>query len=144
MKKIAFWLFLMLPVLAAAQAKVPQGIWAMHGSTSEKVVAHLKFEKTTAGLQARIVAIPAGSVLSKSVVCNTCPKSDSRYKKPLLNMVVLQGMQAAGTRWVQGDWLDVEKGFSYAANLELRSSDLLILHVMYGGRDKPRKLTLVK
>lgn len=144
MKNLAFWLLLMLPVFAAAQAKVPQGTWAMHGSTSEKVVAHLKFEQTSAGLQARIVAIPAGSVLGKSELCTTCPKSDPRYKKPLKNMIVLQGMQAAGTRWVQGDWLDVEKGFSYAANLELRSSDLLILHVMYGGRNKPRKLTLVK
>ncbi len=144
MKNIAFWLFLVLPALAGAQAKVPQGIWAMHGSTSEMVVAHLKFEQTSSGLQARIVAVPAGSVLSKSAVCNTCPKADPRYKKPLLNMVVLQGMQPAGTRWVQGDWLDVEKGFSYAANLELRSSELLILHVMYGSRTKPRKLTLVK
>lgn len=144
MKNIAFWLLLMLPAFSSAQAKVPQGIWAMHGSTSEKVVAHLKFEQTPTGLQARIVAIPPGSVLIKSAVCNTCPKSDPRFKKPLVNMVVLQGMQAAGTRWVQGDWLDVEKGFSYAANLELRTSDLLILHVMYGGRNKPRKLTLVK
>jgi hypothetical protein len=144
MKNFAFWLFLLLPVLAAAQAKVPQGTWAMHGSTSESVVAHLKFDLTKSGLRARIVAIPPGSTLSKSTVCNTCPKADPRYKKPLQNMVVLQGMQAAGTRWVQGDWLDVEKGFSYAANLELRSSELLILHVMYGGRAKPRKLTLVK
>jgi|GEM_PF-2338461 len=144
MKKLALWLLMFLPVFAAAQAKVPQGIWAMHSSTSDGVVAHLKFDLIQSGLRARIVAIPASSVLSKSTVCNTCPKSDPRNKTPLKNMVVLRGMQAAGTRWVQGDWLDVEKGFSYAANLELRSEELLILHVMYGGRTKPRKLTLVK
>lgn len=138
------WALLLLPVLTFAQAKVPKGTWAMHGSTSESVVAHLQFDLIASGLRARIVAIPVGSVLSRSAVCNTCPKGDERYLKPLKNMVVLQGMQAAGTRWVQGDWLDVEKGFSYAANLELRSDELLILHVMYGGRTKPRKLTLVK
>lgn len=143
-KYFAIWLLMLLPVVALSQAKVPQGIWQLHGSTNQEVLAHLQFDRTSTGLRARIVAIPPGSALEKSKSCVTCPKSDARYKQPLVGMEVLRGMQGMCTRWVQGDWLDVERGFSYVADLEQRSSDLLILHVMYGNRPKPRKLTLLK
>lgn len=141
MKKL-IWLFMFVPALVFAQAQVPKGKWELRDKKGNPLV-HLAFDKSETGLRARIVAIPKGSSFATDGRCTTCVKKDPRHNKPLKGMWVLTGMQAAGTRWVQGDWLDLETGFSYVADLEIISEDELIIHQMYGRMAKPKPLKRV-
>lgn len=142
MKKLALFFFVLLPALLFAQAKVPQGKWELRDKKGNPLV-HLAFEQAETGLRAKIVVIPKGSPFAANGRCTTCVKKDPRRNQPLKGMWVLTGMQAAGTRWVQGDWLDLETGFSYVADLEIISADEIIIHQMYGRMAKPKPLKKV-
>jgi hypothetical protein len=131
------WLLL---AVASAQT-IPSGTWVMHDSKAGKPLVHLRFAATEFGMRAYIVHVPDQSLLAADTRCLTCAPKDARYKKPLKNMEILSGARAAGTRWVQGEWLDIEKGFTYMAEIEVKSADELMLYLMYGKMAKPKRLT---
>jgi len=130
-------------VFAQAQ-QIPAGVWQLNDFKSGNALAYLKFERAPDGLRAVIVGIPKSSPLAKSPKCTTCPPRDARHNKPLQGMVVLDGLQAAGAGWVQGNWLDLEKGFSYMANLMVVNQNQIKVSVMYGKMEKARLLYRVK
>lgn len=143
MRNYLLLFFVLLPALLLGQAQVPQGKWELRDKKGNPLV-HLSFEKAETGLRAKVVAIPKGSIFEADGRCTTCVKKDPRHNKPLKGMWVLSGMQAAGTRWVQGDWLDLETGFSYVADLEITGPDEIIIHQMYGRMAKPKLLKKVR
>lgn len=136
-------LFSLMGLSAAAQQPFA-GTWRLDDANSGKPLLHLRFEQKTGGLQAVIAAIPAQSNLAKSKNCTFCPTKDPRRGKPLLGMALLTGLQPNGNRWVQGSWLDPEKGFTYMANLQPEGPDKIRVSVMYGKMEKPRYLYRVK
>lgn len=143
MKSLLFFVLMMLNMLVQAQ-QIPSGTWQLNDFNSGRALVHLKFEQKTDGLRAVIVGIPKSSPLAKSAKCTTCPPRDSRHNKPLQGMVVLDGLQAAGAGWVQGNWLDLEKGFTYMANLKVLNANQIKVSVMYGKMEKARILNRVQ
>ena len=143
MKILLFCVALTMSALVQAQ-QIPTGIWQLNDFNSGKALVHLKFEQAPDGLRAVIVAIPKSSPLAKSPKCTTCPPRDVRHNKPLQGMIVLDGLQAAGAGWVQGNWLDLEKGFTYMANLKMINPNQIKVSVMYGKMEKARLLNRVK
>lgn len=143
MKGFLFLLISLIGLSAFAQQPLA-GTWRLDDANSGKPLLHLRFEQKADGLQAVIAAIPSQSALAKSKTCGFCPPKDARRGKPLLGMAVLTGLQPTGNRWVQGSWLDPEKGFTYMANLQPEGPDKIRLSVMYGKMEKPRYLYRVK
>ncbi|MFN3529698.1 MAG: DUF2147 domain-containing protein [Bacteroidia bacterium] len=143
MNKLLFFLWL-LSCPALAQHKVPEGIWQIKDSKTGKALVYVQFEQTETGMQAVITQIPKHSAFAADPRCNTCSPKDNRYKQPLIGMVVLGGMKPVGTRWVQGEWLDLEKGFSYMADLVQQNDKELTVYVMYGKMSKPKQLQRVQ
>lgn len=140
-------ILLMLALLTASfvhAQQIPTGIWQLNDFNSGKALVHLKFEKATDGMRAVIVNIPSSSPLAKSPKCTTCSPRDARHNKPLLGMVLVDGLQAAGAGWVQGNWLDLEKGFTYMANMSVVNANEIKVSVMYGKMEKARFLGRVK
>lgn len=129
---------------AFSQHKVPQGIWAINDGKTGKPLVYVKFEKHSTGMRAVITQIPKASAFAEDPRCTSCSPKDERHKKPLVGMVVLSGMKPAGTRWVQGEWLDLEKGYTYMANLMQQNDKELIVYVMYGKMSKPKYLQRVR
>lgn len=143
MKRLTFLVFLFLSTAVQAQ-QIPTGIWQLNDTNSGKAMVHLKFENTAEGLRAVITDVPTSSPLAKSLKCTTCPPRDKRHNKPLRGMVILDGLQASGTGWVQGNWLDLEKGFTYMANVKMVNANQIKVSVMYGKMEKARLLYRVK
>lgn len=142
--KILSLLFTLLLGLGAAAQQPLAGTWRLDDGNSGKALLHLRFEQKTDGLRAVIVAIPAQSPLAKQKNCDFCPAKDPRRGKPLLGMALITGLQPTGNRWVQGTWLDSDKGFTYMANLQPEGPDKIRVSVMYGKMEKPRYLYRVK
>lgn len=142
--KILSLLFTLLLGLGAAAQQPLSGTWRLDDGNSGKPLMHLRFEQKTDGLRAVIVAIPAQSPLAKQKNCDFCPAKDPRHGKPLMGMALITGLQPTGNRWVQGTWLDPDKGFTYMANLQPEGPDKIRVSVMYGKMEKPRYLYRVK
>lgn len=138
-----FGLLLMTHLTAVAQ-QLPAGTWQLNDFNSGKPLVHLQFKQHPTGMQAVIVGIPKNSPLAADARCMTCSPRDKRHKKPLLGMVMLEGLQLAGTSWVQGEWLDLEKGFTYMANLSQISPTEIKVSVLYGKMEKARILRKLK
>ena len=142
--KYLLWMLLMVLGGESSAQQPLSGTWRLNDAQTGKVLLHLRFVQKADGLQAVVVAIPAGSALAKTKTCGFCPPNDPRRGKPLLGMALLTGLQPTGNRWVQGSWLDPEKGFTYMANVQAEGPDKIRLSVMYGKMEKPRYLYRVK
>lgn len=142
--KIVSCLFVMLMACHAAAQRPLAGTWRLDDGNSGKPLLHLRFEQKADGLHGVIVAIPAQSPWAKQKNCDFCPSKDPRRGKPLLGMALITGLQPTGNRWVQGTWLDPDKGFTYMANLQPEGNDKIKVSVMYGKMEKPRYLYRVK
>lgn len=143
MKAILLILLSLWTYTSSAQQAL-SGTWRLDDAKTGKALLHLRFVQQVNGLQAVVVAIPAASPLAKSKNCDFCPSNDPRRGKPLLGMALLTGLQPTGNRWVQGSWLDPEKGFTYMANLQAEGPDKIRVSVMYGKMEKPCYLYRVK
>lgn len=135
---------LLLSHCAATAQQLPTGTWQLTDFNSGKPLVQLQFKQHPTGMQAVIVGIPKNSPLAADARCLTCSPRDKRHKKPLMGMVVLEGLQPAGTTWVQGEWLDLEKGFTYMANLSQLSPTEIKVSVLYGKMEKARMLRKLK
>lgn len=144
MKKWSWLLLLLLQAMVLRAQQRPEGTWQLNDFNTGKPLVLLKFEQAKTGVQAVVVGIPKNSPLAANPRCVTCSPRDKRHNQPLMGMVVLDGMQAAGTTWVQGNWLDLEKGFTYMANLTVLSPTEIKVSVLYGKMEKARMLKRVK
>jgi uncharacterized protein (DUF2147 family) len=59
-------------------------------------------------------------------VCNECPQDDSRYKKKIVGMEILQGMSKDDDAYAGGSILDPESGKVYRCKIWLEDSKLMV------------------
>lgn len=59
-------------------------------------------------------------------VCNECPENDSRYKKKIVGMEILQGMSKDGESYDDGSILDPESGKIYRCKIWIENSNLMV------------------
>lgn len=59
-------------------------------------------------------------------VCNKCPEDDSRYKKKIIEMEIIQNMKKSGDELTDGTILDPEAGKIYRCRLWIDGKDLMV------------------
>lgn len=59
-------------------------------------------------------------------ICNKCPEDDSRYRKKIVGMEIIQNMQWSGKELTDGDILDPEVGKIYRCKLWIEGNDLMV------------------
>jgi uncharacterized protein (DUF2147 family) len=59
-------------------------------------------------------------------VCNKCPEDDTRYKKKIIGMEILNDLIKAGNEYINGSVLDPENGKIYRCKVWLEGSDLYV------------------
>jgi uncharacterized protein (DUF2147 family) len=57
-------------------------------------------------------------------LCQKCPKDDSRYRKPILGMEIIQSLQKSGNEYIGGTVLDPEEGKVYRCKIWLEGNTL--------------------
>lgn len=59
-------------------------------------------------------------------VCDECAKDDSRYKKKIIGMEILQDMVKSGIEYSEGHILDPNNGKIYRCKIWLEGNDLMV------------------
>lgn len=94
------------------------GVWKTVDDETRKPKSHVELHEKGAGVEARVVKLlqdPDDSV------CEKCP--GQRKNKPVLNMVILEGMTRKDGMLQGGSILDPEKGKWYACKMWLKEGD---------------------
>ncbi|HEY3404602.1 MAG TPA: DUF2147 domain-containing protein [Ohtaekwangia sp.] len=74
----------------------------------------------------KILKIFPGKEDDPDPVCNECPEDDSRYKKKIIGMEIIQDMEASGDELTNGSILDPEEGKIYRCKLWIEGNDLKV------------------
>lgn len=112
-------LFLFMGSMLFAQS--PVGTWKTVDDETGKAKSHIEIYEQDGKLYGKVVKILTDN---KNAVCSEC--SDNRKNKPVLGMVVLEGVEKTKkNKWDDGKILDPNKGKIYDVSLELLNENKL-------------------
>lgn len=125
MRLVAFISFVLLSFGGYAQSSV-LGKWVtIDDNTGEQRSVIELFEKN-GKVHGKIVKIFPRPGKDPDPICNECPEDDSRYKKKIVGMEILQGMSKDGDGYGDGSILDPESGKIYRCKIWIEDSNLMV------------------
>lgn len=112
-------LFLFIGVFTFAQS--PVGIWKTIDDETGKAKSHVEIYEQKGKLYGKVIKILDPK--KQNAVCSKCKKD--KKNKPILGMVIVEGLEKDGKKWDDGKILDPNKGKIYDVSMELESEDKL-------------------
>ena len=101
---------------AALAADAPVGMWKTVDDKSGKVVSHVQLYEQDGKLFGKITDLTEPT--DKEGKAKTCTKCEGADKdKPIVGLVILQGLSASGDRYKGGTILDPKDGKVYKAEI---------------------------
>jgi uncharacterized protein (DUF2147 family) len=105
-------------------AQSPVGVWKTIDDETNQAQSHVEIYKQDGKLYGKIVKLYRSD--GDTLTCYECDPDDPRYGKPLMGMVILEGLAKDDERtWEDGDIMDPEKGETYDCYIEMESADKL-------------------
>lgn len=128
MKKSLFFAMLMIyGFVSNAQSKSPIGIWKTIDDVSGKSKSHVEIYEENGKLKGKVVKLLEGATSS---ICKDCP--GDKKNKPLIGMVVMEGLKKDGEKYSGGTILDPNKGKEYQCNIWLEKDNVLTVRGFIG------------
>lgn len=121
MKLFPTLLFLLFSTLSSTLviAQSPTGTWVTV-SEEGKEESHISLYMENGKMYGRIIKI-----LNPDRVNAKCDQCEGEKKgKPILNMVVIEGLEKDGSKW-EGDIVDPKNGKEYSCYIEMEGNDRL-------------------
>lgn len=133
MKKLLICLLLVSATsLLYAQQASPVGRWLVPDPRDGKPWLIVNISETNGQLQAVLSAYPKGSRFEGQKKCSMCPSSDPRKNAPMAGLKIVTALKPLGTRYVDGEYLDLENGRVYNCNFTRVTETDLWVEVAYG------------
>ncbi len=123
MQKLVFSLCVFFGSLTLS-AQSPLGIWKTIDDETKEAKSHVQIYEHNGKLFGKVAKLLKSSPDRK---CDKCP--GDRKNKPILDMVVVENMQASKGYWQSGKNLDPEKGKWYTCYFWLKEGDPNVLVV---------------
>ena len=131
MKSVLFgivFLFAFSEVTEVAQTKTVIGTWETIDDETGKAKSHVKVYKGSDGkIYGKIVKILDPK--KQSAKCTECDDDDKRKNKPIMGMVILEGLVKDGDEYDDGEILDPNNGKVYDCKIWLDEDDPNKLYV---------------
>ncbi|MBK8554707.1 MAG: DUF2147 domain-containing protein [Lewinellaceae bacterium] len=109
---------------SGVMAQGPLGTWKTIDDDTQEAKSHLQLYESNGKIYGKVAKLLKSAPDKK---CEKCP--GERNMKPILGMVVVEGMALKGGYWQSGRILDPEKGKWYTCNFWLKDGDPNVLVV---------------
>ncbi len=120
MIRLAF-LFFIINVPATAQIT---GLWKSIDDRTNELKSVVEIVEKGGMISGKVVQIFPKPGEEPNPLCQKCPKDDSRYRKPILGMEIIQSLQKSGNEYIGGTVLDPEEGKVYRCKIWLEGNTL--------------------
>ncbi len=118
-------LALLLPFSIQAQSDIT-GQWKTVDDKTERETAIIEIFERNNKLYGKIVKIFPGPKEQKDPVCEQCDEDDSRYRKKVIGMEILEGLKRDGNEYAGGSILDPKNGKVYRCKIWREGAELRI------------------
>lgn len=99
-------------VVNAAHAQSPAGVWKTIDDKSGKAKSHVEIYEQGGKYYGKVIKL---LLKSPDTVCEKC--SGSKKNKPVVGMVIMEGMEKYKDYWKNGEILDPESGSTYGCSI---------------------------
>jgi uncharacterized protein (DUF2147 family) len=120
MIRLAF-LFFIINIPATAQIT---GLWKSIDDRTNELKSVVEIVEKGGMISGKVVQIFPKPGEEPNPLCQKCPKDDSRYRKPILGMEIIQSLQKSGNEYIGGTVLDPEEGKVYRCKIWLEGNTL--------------------
>jgi uncharacterized protein (DUF2147 family) len=120
MIRLAF-LFIIINMPATAQIT---GLWKSIDDRTNELKSVVEIVEKGGLISGKVVQIFPKPGEEPNPLCQKCPKDDSRYRKPILGMEIIQSLQKSGNEYIGGTVLDPEEGKVYRCKIWLEGNTL--------------------
>lgn len=120
MIRLAF-LFFIINMPATAQIT---GLWKSIDDRTNELKSVVEIVEKGGMISGKVVQIFPKPGEEPNPLCQKCPKDDSRYRKPILGMEIIQSLQKSGNEYIGGTVLDPEEGKVYRCKIWLEGNTL--------------------
>lgn len=122
MIRLAFlFLFFLINLPATAQIT---GLWKSIDDRTNELKSVVEIVEKGGVISGKVVQIFPKPGEEPNPLCEKCPKDDSRYRKPILGMEIIQSLQKSGNEYIGGTVLDPEEGKVYRCKIWLEGNTL--------------------
>lgn len=122
---IALLTFLLTSFLACAQ-NTPIGKWKTIDDQSGEAKSIIEISERSGKLYGKVVKIFQSPSEDQDPVCEECEQSDPRYRKKIIGMEILEGLQKKSEGYEDGTILDPENGKVYRCKIWLEGETLKV------------------
>lgn len=122
---IIVFFFTSLTFLASAQT-TPLGKWKTVDDGTGDVKSIIEISERSGKLFGKIVKIFQDPEEDQDPVCEECDQSDPRYKKKIIGMEILEGLQKKSEGYEDGTILDPENGKVYRCKIWIEGETLKV------------------
>ncbi len=121
---VVFFALTLVSGLAAAQRTTPVGKWKTIDDSSKKAKAIVEIWEHKGKLYGKITKLFRGPNEDQNPKCDKC-KGDKK-DKPVIGMVILEGLSLKGDEWSGGSILDPDNGKTYKCYIKLEKDKLKV------------------
>lgn len=115
------FLFFLINLPATAQIT---GLWKSIDDRTNELKSVVEIVEKGGVISGKVVQIFPKPGEEPNPLCQKCPKDDSRYRKPILGMEIIQSLQKSGNEYIGGTVLDPEEGKVYRCKIWLEGNTL--------------------
>ncbi len=112
MKRLIFLSFLLASTTALFSQASPIGIWKTIDDKTGEAKSHVEVYEQNDQVYGKIVKL---LLKAPDTVCEKCP--GAKKNKPVLGMVIIDGLKSYKHYWRKGDILDPESGDLYSCSI---------------------------
>jgi uncharacterized protein (DUF2147 family) len=121
MKKILLFSGMLLLNLAGiAQSKSPVGVWKTIDDKTSRAKSHIEIYEQKGKLYGKVIRLLEDD---NDSICDLCP--GDKKDKPVLGMIVMEGLKKEGDKYTGGSILDPETGKTYRCSIWLEQDNVL-------------------
>jgi uncharacterized protein (DUF2147 family) len=120
---------LLLPFLLAVicvQGQSIVGKWKTIDDASGEAKSIVEIFEKGGKAYGKVIRIFPGPTDDPDPVCDECEEDDPRYKKKIIGMEIISGMERSGDQYANGEILDPENGKVYRCKLWLDGDELKV------------------
>jgi uncharacterized protein (DUF2147 family) len=118
--------FVFCLLLGTALGQSVTGQWKTIDDETNKAKSIVEIYTKDGKLHGKVVKLFRAPDEEQNPVCDDCDEDDPRYNKPVLGMVIMQGLEEEDAKtWEDGKILDPANGKVYGCDIELVEADKL-------------------
>jgi uncharacterized protein (DUF2147 family) len=121
-----FFIIVLSSIAFSAFTQSAVGKWKTIDDNSGEERSIVEIFEKDGKIYGRIVKIFRKPGEDPDPVCDECEKDDARYKKKVIGMEIIQGMEKSGEQYINGNILDPENGKVYRCKLWVEGNTLQV------------------